>query len=214
MKRILSTIAGAALAVSVAPTSATADTNPFIGTIQTFGQNFCPRFWLPASGQLLPIADNTALFSLVGTIYGGDGRTTFALPNLNGRGSVGFGNGPGLGSRTMGQAGGSETNTMNATTMAAHTHAMSGDIEGNTVASAAAPTTTDPTDAYYSTFPSGTSIYADPSTPPVEMGAGSVEFQSTASIANTGGSQTIPNQQPYLAMTVCIAIQGVYPSRS
>ncbi len=214
MKRMISTLAGMALAASLAPVSATADTNPFIGTIQTFGENFCPRGWSKADGRLLPIANYTALFSLLGTIYGGDGRTTFALPNLNGRGGVGFGNGPGLSTRTMGQIGGAETNTMNVTTMASHNHGMTGSISGNTVASAAAPSTTDPANAYYSTFPAGTSIYADASNPPVEMGAGSVEFASNAAISNTGGSQQVQNQQPYLAMTVCVALEGIYPSRS
>ncbi|WP_299690695.1 tail fiber protein [uncultured Tateyamaria sp.] len=214
MKHILSTIAAAALAASIAPAPVAAGANPFIGTIQTFGENFCPRGWAPANGQLLQISSHTALFSLIGTIYGGDGRTTMGLPNLNGRGSVGYGNGPGLSTRTMGQVGGATTTTMNVTTMANHTHSVTGDIRGNTVASAAAPSTTDPANAYYSTFPSGTSIYADASTPPVEMGDGSVEFESSAAISNSGGALSATNEQPFLAMTVCIALEGIYPSRS
>ncbi|MEL6887759.1 MAG: tail fiber protein, partial [Pseudomonadota bacterium] len=195
-----------------APASAGSD--PFIGTIQSFGLNFCPRDWAPADGRLLQIAQYTALFSLLGTMYGGDGRTTFGLPNLNGRAGMGFGTGPGLTTRQMGQVGGTETNTMNSTTMASHTHGVVGTITGNTVASAAAPTTTDPANGYYATFPGGASVYADPSTPPVEMGDGSVEFSSSAAIVSSGGGQPTQNRQPYLAVTHCVALQGIYPSRS
>lgn len=214
MKRILSTAALAAFALGIEPVPAQAETNPFIGTIAPMSFNFCPRSWLPADGRLLPIASYTALFSLFGTFYGGDGRTTFALPNLNGRSSIGDGTGPGLSTRTVGQSGGASGVTMTTGTMPTHTHSVSGNIQGNTVASNAAPSTTDPAGAYYSTFPDGTSIYADSSTPPVEMGIGSVVFESTANIANTGNSVAIANEQPYLAMYMCVAVDGVYPSRS
>ena len=214
MKHVFSTLAAAALAASLTPAPASAGADPFIGTIQAFGENFCPRGWSAADGKLLPIAQYTALFSLLGTIYGGDGRTTFALPNLNGRAGMGFGTGPGLTTRQMGQVSGTETTTMNVTTMASHSHGVTGTIAGNTVASAAAPTTTDPADGYYATFPAGAAVYADPSTPPVEMGDGSVEFSSNAAIVSSGGGQSVQNRQPYLAVTHCVALEGVYPSRS
>ena len=118
MKQVFPTLAAAALAASLTPAPASAGANPFIGTIQAIGETFCPRGWSAADGKLLPLAQYSALFSLLGTIYRGDGRTTFALPNLNGRAGMGFGRGAGLMTRPMGQVGGAERTTLNVTTMA------------------------------------------------------------------------------------------------
>ncbi|MEL6617817.1 MAG: tail fiber protein [Pseudomonadota bacterium] len=214
MKHILSTLGAAAVAATMAPTQVAADVDPFIGTIQTFGSNFCPQGWAEANGALLAISQWDALFSLYGTIYGGDGRTTFGLPDLRGRGNVGQGTGNGLSPRSMGQRGGAEFLTYQIPNMAPHTHSVSGDIEGNTVASGAAPSTLDPTGAYYATFPSSVPIYSDPSTPAVSMGVGSVEFTSNATILNNGSGQQVYNQQPFMAMTTCVALVGIYPSRN
>ena len=214
MKHVFPTLAAAALAASLTSAPASAGANPFIGTIQAFGETFCPRGWSAADGKLLPIAQYYALFSLLGTVYGGDGRITFALPNLNGRDGMGFGRVAGLTTCPMGQVGGAETTTLNVTTMASHSHGVTGTITGNTVASAAAPATTDPADGYCATFPAGAAVYADLSTPPVEMGDGSVEFASNAAIVSSGGGQSTPNRQPYLALAQCIAFEGVYPSRN
>ncbi|MEO0692259.1 MAG: tail fiber protein [Pseudomonadota bacterium] len=137
MKNVFPTLAAAALAASLTPAPVSAGANSFFGTIQAFGENFCPRGWSAADGKLLPFAQYSALFSLLGTIYGGDGRTTFALPNLNGRAGMGFGRGTGLTTRPMGQVGGTETTMMNVTTMASHSRGVTGTITGNTVANAA-----------------------------------------------------------------------------
>ena len=118
MKHVFPTLAAAALAASLTPAPASAGSNPFIGTIQAIGENFCPRGWSAADGKLLPIAQYYALFSLLGTVYGGDGRTTFALPNLNGRDCMGFVRGASLTTRPMGRVGGAETTKMNVTPMA------------------------------------------------------------------------------------------------
>lgn len=104
------------------PDLATAQSEPFIGQLALVGFNFCPRGWAPAEGQLLPIADNQSLFSLLGTIYGGDGRTTFALPDLRGRVPVHAGQGPGLSNYSQGQSGGAETVTLTTNEMPVHNH--------------------------------------------------------------------------------------------
>ena len=214
MKHLLACLAAGATALSVSTTSVRAETTPLIGTIGTFATNFCPRGWAKADGRLLPIASYTAVFSLLGTIYGGDGRTTFALPNLQGRANIGDGTGPGLSPRVMGQVVGTETVTETTSSLPSHSHSVTGDIEGNTRASQAGPSTTDPSGAYYATFPGNVTIYTDPSTPGASMGIGSVVFESTASIANAGGSAQTPNVQPNLGMITCVALEGLYPSRS
>lgn len=168
----------------------------FVGEIRIFGFNFAPQGWAQCNGQLLSIAQNTALFSLLGTTYGGDGQATFALPDLRSRLPVGQGQGPGLSSYAEGQAGGAETVTLAATQMPGHSHpvkasssaANSGQPEGRTLARSASHTYT-----------------AQPDTSTV-MNAGM--------LGDTGGSQPHDNIQPYLAVNFCIALQGIFPSRS
>ena len=168
---------------------------PFIGQITLFAGNFAPRGWAFCQGQLLSIAQNTALFSLLGTTYGGNGQTTFGLPDLRGRVPMGMGQGPGLSLYVQGQMGGVETVTLISTQMPQHTHTLQ--------ASSALPTVADPTGAV---LPSGYSrIYATGTTG-VAMGA--------TSIAAAGGSQPHENRQPYLAMNYIIATEGIYPSRN
>lgn len=167
---------------------------PFIGEIRMFGGNFAPRGWELCNGQLLSIAANTALFSILGTTYGGDGRTTFGLPNLQGRVPMHWGNGPGLSMRVPGETGGAETVTLVATQIPAHSHAL--------VAGTGTPTTADPAGAV---LPTGSSrIYAP---------AGGAAAMAAASIGNTGGSQPHTNMQPYQTVTFIIALEGIYPSR-
>ena len=126
MKRTLAALA-AASTLSVA-TPSYAGVEPYIGEIMMVGFNFCPRGWTDANGQLLQISSNTALFSLYGTIYGGDGRTTFKLPDLRGRVPMHTGTGPGLSPRQLGQGGGSETNNLVSNNLPAHSHPATGKV--------------------------------------------------------------------------------------
>jgi len=186
---------------------------PFIGQIQLFAGNFAPRGWSFCEGQLLPISQNTALFSILGTIYGGDGRTTFALPDLRGRAPISPGSGPGLSTRPLGQRSGSPTNTLNATQLPAHTHIVTGtttkvsNADGTTnnpdgKVLAVGKTVVDRSTSYNAT------IYGDAAN--ANMAANDV----AVTVGNTGGSQPINNMQPYLAVNYIIALQGLFPSRS
>ncbi len=171
---------------------------PFIGQIQPFGFNFAPRGWAKCDGQILPINQNTALFSLLGTTYGGDGRTSFGLPDLRGRAMLHEGHGPGLSDRTLGEKGGSETNTMNITHLPSHTHGVT------------MPVTTD--DAT-SEEPNGR-VLALASANAFADTPGNGEFYRAFDTVSTGNGQPINNMQPFLVINVCIALQGVFPSRS
>lgn len=170
-----------------------------LGMIAAFGFNFAPRDWSYCNGQLIRISDNTALFSLLGTTYGGDGINTFALPNLQGRVGIGQGQGPGLSYRPIGLVGGEEQVTLNTLQMPAHTHEMT--ASGNT------PTQNTASGA---SLASGnrdvvmTNIYTS-------VGA-SVPMSSPTTPAGDG--QAHENRQPYLAINYCIALYGIYPSRS
>ncbi len=169
---------------------------PFLGQIQAFGFNFAPRGWAMCEGQLLPISQNTALFSLLGTTFGGDGRTTFGLPDLRGRSIAGMGNGPGLSSITWGERGGAENHTLTTAQMPNHNHSVKVAVN------------TDPGSEAASTgiLASQAGGYAeDPTTGQVLGGV---------SEANVGGGQSFGIRSPYLGINVCIAMQGVFPSRS
>ena len=169
---------------------------PFVGEIRMFGFNFAPQGWAQCNGQLLPIAENTALFSLLGTTYGGDGHATFALPDMRSRVPVCQGQGEGLSSYADGQAGGAETVTLAATQMPRHTHpvrasskaADSDQLAGRALARSAGHTYT-----------------AEPDTSTV---------MNADMLGDTGGSQPHDNIQPYLALNFCIALVGIFPSRS
>lgn len=172
-----------------APTLAAAQ-EPFLGEVAVFGFNFCPRGWAAAEGQLLPISQNTALFSLLGTSYGGDGRTTFALPDLRGRVVLAPGMGPGLSNYALGQRGGSETSLLSVAEMPVHAHNYNGAEAGETA----------------NVKPSSNEKGVDVLT--------SLNGGGLVSTQNTGGGQAHENRQPYLVMTTCIALQGIFPSRS
>lgn len=173
---------------------------PFVGQIHTFGFNFAPRGWAFCNGALLPIAQNTALFSLLGTAYGGDGRTTFGLPDLQGRLMMHEGTGPGLPTYRLGQKIGSETNTLSLTQLPGHTHVA------EIPASNAVPGSDAIAQHYLTNQVSDT--YAGAPTAGNNYGSGSITTGST------GGGQSIDNVMPSLAMNVCIALVGTYPSRS
>jgi microcystin-dependent protein len=169
---------------------------PFIAEIKIFAGNFAPRGFAFCNGALLPIAQNTALFSLIGTTYGGDGRTTTALPNLSGRAPMHPGSGPGLTSRTLGQKGGTETETLNSGQMANHSHSLrSHPFPGNASGPAG------------NTF--ARTVGAVPYTP-----SSNLVDMATQMLASTGGGQAHNNLQPFLTMNFIIALTGTFPSRS
>lgn len=176
---------------SAAPALAQAE--PFIGQLALFGMNWCPKNWLPANGQTLSIQQNTALFSLFGTQYGGDGRVTFGLPNLQERAPVSA-----SGSYPVGTAWGQSSVTLTTQQMPMHNHLV--------LAASAGPTTGSPAGASLATFPTGTVIYAAPSsTPDVPM--------NPMIVSMAGGNQPFSTQSPVLAMSWCVSMSGVFPSR-
>ena len=172
---------------------------PFIGQIQPNGFNFAPRGWSLCWGQLLPISQNTALFSLLGTTFGGDGRTTFGLPDLRGRSMVGVGTGPGLAPIGWGQRGGSEQITLSVSQMPSHDHIANVVAESGVVGSANAK----------GRMLAGAMIYADPA--PANNKQMSTE---SINMLNTGGGQSIYIRNPFVGIYVSIALVGIYPSRS
>jgi microcystin-dependent protein len=168
--------------------------DPFIGELRLFGFTFAPRGWALCNGQILSIAQNTALFSLLGTTYGGNGQTTFALPDLRGRVPIHFGQGPGLSNYAQGEVAGVESVTLNTTQLPAHTHQ---------VAAASTATSKSPSGALPA-FTSGGSSYG--TTPDLAMLPGMV--------GPSGNNLPHENRQPYLALNWCIALQGIFPSRN
>ncbi|WP_418263799.1 phage tail protein [Flavobacterium faecale] len=186
--------------------------DPFIGEIKMFGGNFAPRGWAFCEGQILPIAQNQALFSILGTIYGGDGRVSFALPDLRGRVSMHPGQGPGLSDYRLGQNGGAEINILNVAQMPSHNHIATGTIKAST----ADGTTNDPagnvlaagkTAVERATFVDS-NIYTAAANTAMASNAVSV------TVGNNGGNQPINNMSPYLTVNYIIALEGVFPSRS
>lgn len=169
--------------------------DPFLGQIQMFPFNFAPRAWSDCNGQLLPISQNSVLFSLLGTIYGGDGRTTFALPDLRSRVPIHTGTGPGLSSRNLGSRSGAETHTLLVAEMPSHSHGTSvtADVGNQTSPVGTLPATANDGESNYSNSQSTTTGRAT---------------------TNTGGTQAHNNMPPFLTIRFCIALQGIYPSRS
>jgi microcystin-dependent protein len=163
---------------------------PFLGEIKIMSFNFPPKGWALCNGQVLPINQNQALFALLGTTYGGDGRVNFALPNLQGRAPMHMGNG-----HTLGERGGETAHTLNISEVPAHTHtAMASSSTGNTP-TAANDVLASPLNQTYA--PLAASVAMDPAT-----------------IGATGGSQAHQNMQPFLTLNFCIALQGIFPSQN
>ena len=179
---------------------------PFIGQIMLFGGNFAPRGWAFCDGQLLSISQNTALFSILGSLYGGDGRTTFGLPDLRGRVAVHQGNGPGLPSVNLGERNGIAETVLNQNNLPAHSHTVENNLTVGV--STATQDSDDPDGAVIAAGPEiFTSAVAD-----AEMAAGSVTGSVT--IGDTGNNTAFENRPPFTGLNYIIALVGIFPSRS
>lgn len=167
---------------------------PFLAEIRIVGFNFAPRGWAFCDGQILPINQNQSLYSLLGTTYGGDGRTSFALPDLRSRTPIHESDG-----HSLGQKSGAETVTLTAAEIAAHTHTVkaSSDVGDNA----------SPANDNLATVPPGEMLYRDPE-------AGSMTALRSGTVTNAGGGQAHNNMQPYLTLSFCIALRGLFPSRN
>lgn len=169
---------------------------PYLAEIRAFGFNFPPRGWALCDGQLLPINQNQALFSLLGTTYGGDGRTTFALPDLRGRTAIKYGQGPGLAAYQLGSAAGQESVTLTLDQIPAHSHGLQ--------ASSAAADQEEPSNAR---------VLGKVEEDIYGSGEANQPLGGSA-VGGTGGGQAHENMQPFLVLNFCIALQGVFPSRN
>lgn len=188
--------ASVALVASAVPAEAQ---DKYLGEIFPVGFNFCPRGTTEAAGQILSIAQNTALFSLFGTMYGGNGQTTFALPDLRGRVPINQGQGPGLPNYSQGEVSGATTATLTVNNMPVHKH------DGRVRASSAAPTTGSPSGANFAATPDNSYTSGATNAPMVD---------NNVQIANAGGSQPFSILDPYLAIRYCVVLQGIFPSRN
>ncbi len=165
---------------------------PFLAEIRIIGFNFAPPGWAFCDGQILPINQNQSLYSLLGTTYGGDGETSFALPDFRGRTPIHVGSG-----HTLGEKSGEETHTLSAAEMPAHTHQMR--ASGDTADQA---------------FPTGNVLAAGTATDPFWTGPNSLVDKASSTVTATGGGQGHENMQPWLALNFCIALQGLFPSEN
>ena len=179
---------------------------PFLGEVQIFAGNFAPRDWAFCDGQLLPIAQNTALFSLLGTTYGGDGRTTFGLPDLRGRAAMHPGRGPGLASRRLGEKVGTETVTLTTAQIPSHSH--TGTTSTTKIDLSTNVGTSDTSDGQH--IGNHLGAFNEDATPDAKLGG----VTSGTTINNTGGGQPHNNMQPSTTVNYIIALIGIYPSRS
>lgn len=204
LKTLTATAVAAASLTVAAPQKASAGVDPFVGEMAIYPYSFCPRGWLRADGQLLPIAQYNALFSLYGTMFGGDGRTTFGLPDMRGRVPMGVGTGPGLTPRQMGQKFGEERHTLSVAEIPPHSHtvnsvAAGGDKGGPNSDFLAAPGAADGSTKY-----NDMRMYHD-GNPNATM--------DPRMISNTGGGQAHNNIQPVQVLQFCISTDGIYPPR-
>lgn len=172
--------------------------DPFIGQITMFAGNFAPRNWAFCDGQLLAIAQNSALFSLLGTTYGGDGRTTFGLPDLRGRFAMHAGSGPGLTTRAQGLKAGSETHTISASQLPQHNHTVS------PPAASGEGQTTQPTGNYPAAGEEPTKPYTDAAD----------TAQAAFVTSNAGSSLPVDHMNPFVTVRFIIALAGIFPSRN
>ena len=171
--------------------------DPFVAEIRIFPFNFAPKGWAWCDGQILPLSQNTALFSLLGTTYGGDGKSNFALPDLQGRAPMHPGQGPGLSLHDLGETGGSETVSLLESEIPAHSHAFKGSLDDGDL-----------------TIPTPTRVLAKSTGQNIYSATASLASMAPEALAPAGGDQPHNNMQPYLTFYFCIALQGVYPPRT
>ncbi len=171
--------------------------DPFVAEIRIFPFNFAPKFWAFCDGQILPLSQNTALFSLLGTTYGGNGKDNFALPDMQGNVPMHPGQGPGLSLHDLGETGGSQTVTLLQSEIPAHTHSLNGQ-----------------TTAADSNLPGSASISRVIGAKPYAPGSGAPQVaMAFQAVAPAGGDQPHNNMMPYLTLNFCIALAGVFPPR-
>ena len=173
-------------------------TDQFLAEIRVFPFNFPPKGWAQCNGQIMAISQNTALFALLGTMYGGDGKSTFALPDLMGRSPLAYGSGLGLSERWCGETGGSETVTLLQSEIPAHTHTLNGTT---TIAEVSSPAATTPLSRS-----GGKAAYHAPD--------GSMTTMAQGAVTVAGQDQPHNNLMPYVVFNICIALQGIFPPRS
>ena len=193
IKHVVSAAVVVATLASLPVKQAAAGTAPFIGEIMWVGYNFCPPGWADANGQLIQIVDNIDLFTLYGTIYGGDGRTTFALPDLRGRVSIHAGTGPGLSPYTQGGNGGEEQVTLTVSEMPAHNHSIN--ASGGAISKSAAG-----------------SILGSPKQKFYDAPVNATTTLGNSAVSDTGGDGAHENRSPYLTLRACVALTGTFPS--
>jgi microcystin-dependent protein len=175
----------------------------FIGEIRLMGFGLIPKGWAACQGQLLPVNQNQALFSLLGTTYGGNGQTTFALPDLRGRAIVGAGQGTGLANYGQGQAGGTESVALTIAQMPGHAHLLAGSLKADAGADGTDPAGT------YPAAPADTTLPFGAGSPNAALSSATL----TGSTANAGTGTSHENRQPVLGLNYCIALTGYYPTR-
>jgi microcystin-dependent protein len=212
VRRFLGSLMGGSLVTATgvaaaAPDDTSAQLEPvvsqegFLGEVKMFAGNFAPRTWAFCEGQLLAISSNQALFSILGTIYGGDGRTSFALPDLRGRVPVGPGSGPGLSTRQLGSRSGSETTTLTTPNLPAHTHGVN--------VNSGEGTTSSPVSGFLASNTVEGRVAVDQT-----YAATAGSSMAASAIANTGSNQAVNNMQPYLGIYYIICLSGTFPSRN
>lgn len=216
MLGLKASVAALALSSVATPQAAMAQADPFLGQLTLYPYSFCPRGWTEANGQLLQISSYTALFSLLGNVYGGDGRVTFGLPDLRGRVPLGFGQGPGLSNVLLGQRGGTESVAQNSTQLAPHSHGATTNVTVNSQLRAfnSRAGNTGTAQGNVPSTASETVYNAGPAD--VDMGSSAISTTAsgTTTVGNAGGGQPMSIRNPYLGLRWCIALQGIYPSRN
>lgn len=204
-KTMIAIMASAALTASLSSAPASATTDPYLGEIMPVAFTFCPRGWANADGTLLAINSNQALFSLYGTTFGGDGRTTFALPEMRGRTPIGNGTGAGLTPRPLGSQGGAETTTLIAPQLPSHSHTANILTAHTQVADTKNPKG--------NAFARSGDLNYENTAPPSSDLADAMHSGTLVVFAN-GGGQAHNNMSPYLTIRYCVAMQGIFPSRN